>query len=96
MLAKIMFFFFFNLLQQLLVLETNLLLGGLGLHDQHRDMRLDIDNMSYEVCSIKHCCVIGCHDYFQNSYCFSIYFFSFLSFLLFFHLCFDICNTNFL
>jgi len=35
--------------QQLLVLETNLLLSGLGLHDQHQDMRLDIDNMSYEV-----------------------------------------------
>ncbi|KAK3131172.1 hypothetical protein QOZ80_6BG0502980 [Eleusine coracana subsp. coracana] len=34
--------------EQLLVLETNLLLGGLGLHDQHHDMRLDIDNMSYE------------------------------------------------
>eukprot|EP00268_Persea_americana_P069560 TRINITY_DN9898_c0_g1_i2.p1 TRINITY_DN9898_c0_g1~~TRINITY_DN9898_c0_g1_i2.p1 ORF type:complete len:639 (+),score=125.43 TRINITY_DN9898_c0_g1_i2:395-2311(+) len=34
--------------EQLLVLETNLLLGGLGLHDQHRDMRLDIDNMTYE------------------------------------------------
>jgi len=32
----------------LLVLETNLLLSGLGLHDQHQDMRLDIDNMSYE------------------------------------------------
>lgn len=70
MLAKIMFVCFFNLLQQLLVLETNLLLGGLGLHDQHRDMRLDIDNMTYEVCSIKRCYVIGCHDYFQNSYCF--------------------------
>jgi hypothetical protein len=35
--------------QRLLVLETNLLLSGLGLHDQHQDMRLDIDNMSYEV-----------------------------------------------
>uniref|UniRef100_A0A0A9D9E3 RING-type E3 ubiquitin transferase n=1 Tax=Arundo donax TaxID=35708 RepID=A0A0A9D9E3_ARUDO len=34
--------------EQLLVLETNLLLSGLGLHDQHQDMRLDIDNMSYE------------------------------------------------
>ncbi|KAL2896858.1 putative E3 ubiquitin-protein ligase HIP1 [Bienertia sinuspersici] len=34
--------------EQLLVLETNLFLGGLGFHDQHRDMRLDIDNMSYE------------------------------------------------
>lgn len=35
--------------QQLLVLETNLLLSDLGLHDQHQDMRMDIDNMSYEV-----------------------------------------------
>lgn len=34
--------------EQLLVLETNLLLTGLGLHDQHEDMRMDIDNMSYE------------------------------------------------
>ncbi|KAJ4952082.1 hypothetical protein NE237_028914 [Protea cynaroides] len=34
--------------EQLLILETNLFLGGLGFHDQHRDMRLDIDNMSYE------------------------------------------------
>nr|DAD45787.1 TPA_asm: hypothetical protein HUJ06_004017 [Nelumbo nucifera] len=34
--------------EQLLILETNLYLGGLGFHDQHRDMRLDIDNMSYE------------------------------------------------
>ncbi|KAG2613935.1 hypothetical protein PVAP13_4KG384200 [Panicum virgatum] len=34
--------------ERLLVLETNLLLSGLGLHDQHQDMRLDIDNMSYE------------------------------------------------
>ncbi|CAN6193205.1 unnamed protein product [Urochloa humidicola] len=33
---------------QLVVLETNLLLSSLGLHDQHQDMRLDIDNMSYE------------------------------------------------
>ncbi|KAI7993870.1 putative E3 ubiquitin-protein ligase HIP1, partial [Camellia lanceoleosa] len=33
---------------QLLALETNLFLGGLGFYDQHRDMRLDIDNMSYE------------------------------------------------
>lgn len=35
--------------QQLLVLETNLFLGGLNSYDQHRGMRLDIDNMSYEV-----------------------------------------------
>ncbi|KAF9597057.1 hypothetical protein IFM89_015248 [Coptis chinensis] len=37
-----------ELLRQLLVLETNLFLSGLGFRDQHRDMRLDIDNMSYE------------------------------------------------
>lgn len=34
--------------EQLLVLETNLFLGGFAFNDQHRDMRLDIDNMSYE------------------------------------------------
>ncbi|CAN4075760.1 unnamed protein product [Withania somnifera] len=34
--------------EQLLVLETNLFLGGLNFYDQHRGMRLDIDNMSYE------------------------------------------------
>ncbi|KAL5699416.1 hypothetical protein ACHQM5_030325 [Ranunculus cassubicifolius] len=35
--------------EQLLILETNLFLTGLGgFRDQHRDMRLDIDNMSYE------------------------------------------------
>ncbi|ONK69573.1 uncharacterized protein A4U43_C05F24390 [Asparagus officinalis] len=34
--------------EQLMVLETNLFLGGFSFHDQHRDMRLDIDNMSYE------------------------------------------------
>ncbi|XP_058068034.1 uncharacterized protein LOC131217207 [Magnolia sinica] len=34
--------------EQLMVLESNLFLGGLSFHDQHRDMRLDIDHMSYE------------------------------------------------
>jgi hypothetical protein len=34
--------------EELLIMETGLLLGGLSLYDQHRDMRLDIDNMSYE------------------------------------------------
>ncbi|EOA20406.1 hypothetical protein CARUB_v10000716mg [Capsella rubella] len=35
--------------EQLAVLETNLFLSGMSsFHDQHRDMRLDIDNMSYE------------------------------------------------
>ncbi|XVE53468.1 hypothetical protein DITRI_Ditri03aG0005800 [Diplodiscus trichospermus] len=34
--------------EEILVLETSLLLNGLNFYDQHRDMRLDIDNMSYE------------------------------------------------
>ncbi|KAJ0965622.1 hypothetical protein J5N97_026760 [Dioscorea zingiberensis] len=34
--------------EQLMVLEMNLYLGGMSFHDQHRDMRMDIDNMSYE------------------------------------------------
>ncbi|CAN6247182.1 unnamed protein product [Urochloa humidicola] len=34
--------------EQLLVLETNLYLGAFTSHDRHRDMRMDIDNMSYE------------------------------------------------
>lgn len=38
-------------LQQLLVLETNLFFGAFASYDRHRDMRMDIDNMSYEVLS---------------------------------------------
>lgn len=34
--------------EQLRVLETNLLLSAFASHDQHSDMRMDIDNMSYE------------------------------------------------
>ncbi|KAL3844331.1 hypothetical protein ACJIZ3_001734 [Penstemon smallii] len=34
--------------EQVLALETSLFLSGLNLYDQHRDMRLDIDSMSYE------------------------------------------------
>lgn len=37
------------ILQQILMLEATILLGGIGLHDRYRDMRIDIDNMSYEV-----------------------------------------------
>lgn len=36
-------------LQQRLAYENTLILGALGLHDQHRELRLDIDDMSYEV-----------------------------------------------
>ncbi|KAI3453961.1 hypothetical protein Pfo_010624 [Paulownia fortunei] len=34
--------------EQVLALETSFFLSGLNLYDQHQDMRLDIDNMSYE------------------------------------------------
>ncbi|KAG6508254.1 hypothetical protein ZIOFF_033628 [Zingiber officinale] len=34
--------------EQLLLLETSLLFSGLNFSDRHRDMRMDIDNMSYE------------------------------------------------
>lgn len=34
--------------ERLLALETNLFLNGLNFYDQHREMRLDIDDMSYE------------------------------------------------
>ncbi|XP_075506063.1 uncharacterized protein LOC142542995 isoform X2 [Primulina tabacum] len=34
--------------EQILALDSSLFLGSLNIHDQHRDMRLDIDNMSYE------------------------------------------------
>lgn len=37
-----------ELTYELLALETNLLLSGLNFYDQHRDLRLDIDSMSYE------------------------------------------------
>ncbi|XP_047164300.1 probable E3 ubiquitin-protein ligase HIP1 isoform X1 [Vigna umbellata] len=34
--------------EQIRLLESNLFLTGLNFYDPHRDMRLDIDNMSYE------------------------------------------------
>ncbi|XP_038898034.1 uncharacterized protein LOC120085870 [Benincasa hispida] len=34
--------------EQALLLETTMLLNSLNIYDQHRDMRLDIDNMTYE------------------------------------------------
>ncbi|XP_073148883.1 uncharacterized protein [Henckelia pumila] len=34
--------------EQILALDSSFFLGSLNFHDQHRDMRLDIDNMSYE------------------------------------------------
>lgn len=35
--------------QRLAALHSSLVLGGIGFPDQHRDWRLDIDDMTYEV-----------------------------------------------
>lgn len=32
-----------------MILDQSVLFGMADVHDQHRDMRLDVDNMSYEV-----------------------------------------------
>lgn len=32
-----------------MILDQSVFLGVADLHDRHRDMRLDVDNMSYEV-----------------------------------------------
>ena len=35
-----------------MILDQSVFLGVADIHDRHRDMRLDVDNMSYEVVSI--------------------------------------------
>lgn len=35
--------------QDVLILDPSVIFGVPDLHDRHRDMRLDVDNMSYEV-----------------------------------------------
>lgn len=35
--------------QDVLILDQSAFYGLADLHDRHRDMRLDVDNMSYEV-----------------------------------------------
>ena len=35
--------------QDIMILDHSVLFGMADIHDQHRDMRLDVDNMSYEV-----------------------------------------------
>lgn len=32
-----------------MILDQSVLFGVADIHDRHRDMRLDVDNMSYEV-----------------------------------------------
>lgn len=58
--------------QQLLALETNLFSGAFASHDRHRDMRMDIDNMSYEVLYLL-CLVLPecCRDFVRG--CFSFW-----------------------
>ena len=33
-----------------MILDQSLFFGMADIYDRHRDMRLDVDNMSYEVC----------------------------------------------
>ncbi|MQM06120.1 hypothetical protein Taro_038941 [Colocasia esculenta] len=34
--------------EEIVMLQSRLLLGGMGVYDRHRDWRLDVDNMTYE------------------------------------------------
>ena len=38
-----------SLCQDVMILDQSMLFGVADIHDRHRDMRLDVDNMSYEV-----------------------------------------------
>lgn len=38
-----------SLCQDVMILDQSVLFGVADIHDRHRDMRLDVDNMSYEV-----------------------------------------------
>ena len=38
-----------------MILDQSVLFGMPDIHDRHRDMRLDVDNMSYEVKYIMVC-----------------------------------------
>lgn len=39
--------------QDVMILDQSMLFGVADIHDRHRDMRLDVDNMSYEVIGTK-------------------------------------------
>ena len=46
---------------QIVLFESNFLMGGRPSgHDQYRDWRLDVDNMSYEVCGSFPFVLISC------------------------------------
>jgi len=36
----------------MMMFQTRVFLGGLDVDDRYKDLRLDVDNMSYEVCTI--------------------------------------------
>lgn len=42
-----------SLCQDVMILDQSMLFGVADIHDRHRDMRLDVDNMSYEVIGAK-------------------------------------------
>lgn len=42
-----------SLCQDVMILDQSMLFGVGDIHDRHRDMRLDVDNMSYEVIDTK-------------------------------------------
>jgi hypothetical protein len=39
-----------SFLSQIMMFQTRVLLGGMSMYDRYQDWRLDVDNMSYEVC----------------------------------------------
>jgi hypothetical protein len=38
------------LIWQIMMFQTRVLLGGMSMYDRYQDWRLDVDNMTYEVC----------------------------------------------
>lgn len=40
-----------------MILDQSVFFGMADIHDRHRDMRLDVDNMSYEVHKKLHYCI---------------------------------------
>ena len=59
--------FYFASLQALMMLDQPYLYGSRNLSDQHRDMRLDVDGMSYEVSVFRKWLVLA-GSYFCFSY----------------------------
>jgi len=47
----------FTFYLQIMMFQTRVLLGGMNMYDRYQDWRLDVDNMTYEVC-IPFCCIL--------------------------------------